>query len=119
MHYHHAFEIYYLCHGEREYFIGDEFYRVTDGDLVFIPPNVLHRTSGKGAQRFLVYFSEEFLARYFTEQMIASLPLDQPLVFRPDENLKHLIEAELAAMVKDFELSRAGMPRRLHRSAIC
>ena len=108
MHYHHAFEIYYLCHGEREYFIGDEFYKVTDGDLVFIPQNVLHRTSGKGALRFLIYFSEGFLARFFTPQMLAALPLDRPTVFHPDEGLGQLIEAELGSMVKRFEETRTA-----------
>ena len=48
MHDHSAFELYYLCRGEREYFIGDKFYKIGEGDLVLIPHNLLHRTAGSG-----------------------------------------------------------------------
>ena len=38
MHHHNAFELYFVIHGEREYFIGDKFYKLFDGDAVLIPP---------------------------------------------------------------------------------
>ena len=76
MHDHDAFELYYLCRGEREYFIGDQFYKIGEGDLVLIPPNLLHRTAGKGATRFLLYFSGVFLHRFFTDEngLLRALP---------------------------------------------
>ena len=103
MHDHAAFELYYLCRGEREYFIGDHFYKIGEGDLVLIPPSLLHRTAGKGATRFLLYFSEAFLRRFFTDEMLSALPLEKPLVFRPDEALCADIESELAAMLSEYE----------------
>ncbi len=102
MHYHHAYELYYLVRGEREYFIGDEFYKLEEGDVVLIPPTLLHRTAGKGATRFLVYFSEEFLKRYFTPEMISSLPLDRVLVLRPDASSRELLERDLNLMLDEF-----------------
>ena len=102
MHDHHAFELYYLCRGEREYFIGDKFYKIGEGDLVLIPHNLLHRTAGKGATRFLLYFSEAFLHRFFTDEMIENLPLDKPLVFRPSEGLRAVIESELSVMLSEY-----------------
>ena len=102
MHDHNAFELYWLCRGEREYFIGDQFYKIGEGDLVLIPPNVLHRTAGKGATRFLLYFSEAFLCRYFTEEMLSALPLDRTLIFRPSEDLRAKIEGELAVMLSEY-----------------
>ena len=102
MHDHAAFELYELCRGEREYFIGDQFYKIGEGDLVLIPPALLHRTAGKGATRFLLYFSEAFLRRFFTEEMLSALPLEKPLVFRPDEALRADIEGELAAMLSEY-----------------
>ena len=33
MHHHASFELYFLAKGEREYFIGDEFFQLTEGDL--------------------------------------------------------------------------------------
>ena len=106
MHDHPAFELYYLCRGEREYFIGDQFYKIGDGDIVLIPRNLLHRTAGKGATRFLLYFSETFLRRFFTREMLSALPLDRPLVFRPDEPLRADIEKELNAMLSECEDGR-------------
>ena len=102
MHDHDAFELYYLCRGEREYFIGDKFYQIGAGDLVLIPRHLLHRTAGKGATRFLLYFSEAFLRRFFTEEMLSSLPLEAPTVFRPAEALRLGIESELASMMAEY-----------------
>ncbi len=103
MHDHGAFELYYLCRGEREYFIGDQFYKIGEGDLVLIPPHILHRTAGKGATRFLLYFSEEFLSRFLTDAFLLALPLAQPLVFRADEALRSETESELSAMLSEYE----------------
>ncbi len=102
MHDHRAFELYYLCRGEREYFIGDQFYKIGEGDLVLIPPDLLHRTAGKGATRFLLYFSEDFLRRFLTDGMLSALPLNRPLVFRADESLRENIESELFAMLAEY-----------------
>ncbi|MBE6664928.1 MAG: helix-turn-helix domain-containing protein [Ruminococcaceae bacterium] len=102
MHDHRAYELYYLCRGEREYFIGDQFYKIGEGDTVLIPPDLLHRTAGKGATRFLLYFSEDFLRRFFTDEMLSALPLESPLVFRPSETLRSDIEEELGAMLTEY-----------------
>ncbi len=102
MHDHTAFELYYLCRGEREYFIGDKFYKIGEGELVLIPHHLLHRTAGKGATRFLVYFSEAFLRRFFSDGMLSALPLDRPLVFRTDRELRSNMEKELDAMLAEY-----------------
>ena len=99
MHYHDAYELYYLIKGEREYFIGDAFCRVQEGDIVLIPPSVLHRTAGKGATRCLVHFSEAFLRRFFTGEMLDFLAIDRPVIFRPDAQTKAHIEEMLDALL--------------------
>ena len=88
MHHHNAFELYYIIRGEREYFIEDDFFKLGDGDLVIIPQNLLHRTEGKGASRFLLHFSLDYLKKYFTEEMIDCLAIHRPFVFHPDESSK-------------------------------
>lgn len=103
MHYHNTCELYYLLRGEREYFIGDEFYKVTEGDLVFIPANVLHRTGGKGASRYLVYFSDAFFHRFFTDATVSALDLGRPWIFRPDAELRGRIESDFNTMLSCFE----------------
>lgn len=91
MHYHHAYEMYYIIEGEREYFIGDTFFKSKKGDLVWIPANMLHRTDGKGATRILLYFKPEFINKYFQQPMLKKLLRQEPFIFRADDaNAKQL-----------------------------
>ena len=102
MHYHRGFELYYCCHGEREYFIADEFYNLSEGDIVLVPGGVLHRTAGKGATRFLVYFSVDFLSRFFSEELLQTILSNKSFCFRPDDNLRVYIEGELGSMLEEY-----------------
>ena len=43
-HLHNDFEIYYLTHGECWYLIDKHSYKISAGDLILIPPNVIHGT---------------------------------------------------------------------------
>ena len=64
VHSHNYHEIYYLLSGKRRYFVGHSIYDVEEGDLVIIPKNTLHRTNRRGGEsyeRYVVYFSDEFL----------------------------------------------------------
>lgn len=102
MHYHHAYELYYILSGEREYFIGDNFFSASEGDLVWVPRGMLHRTEGKGATRFLIYFKDSFLSRYFSEETMGRLTYDKPFVFRPEQQYKAEFEEILYEMLKVY-----------------
>lgn len=106
MHHHASFELYYLLRGEREYFIEDRFFGLTEGDMVLIPQNMLHRTAGKGASRYLIYFSEAFLQRFFTPTALGPLLSDHPVVFRPDEGEREHLQPVLAAMLAEYQRAR-------------
>ena len=84
MHHHHAFELFYIINGEREYFVENRFFKMSEGDLILIPKDQLHRTAGKTASRFLIYFDEDILSQYFTPEIINDLSLNTPFIFRPD-----------------------------------
>ena len=62
-HYHHAFEIYYLKSGICNYFIGDQSYKVTPGDVVLIPGETIHRTNYNGVAhtRLVINCSPEYI----------------------------------------------------------
>ena len=68
MHYHDAYELYYLEAGSRDYFVEDKLFSVSAGEFVLIPPGKLHRTGGAHCVRTLVQFTPEFLERIFTAQ---------------------------------------------------
>ena len=109
-HHHRSYELYYLVRGEREYFIEDRFYVVREGDLVFIPREVFHRTAGDGGLRFLVHFTDSFLHKFFTDATLQSLLQGIPSVFRGNardrDTIAGLLESLLLAyMGTDRELS--------------
>lgn len=64
-HCHDYYELYYLFSGERYYLLEDQIYHIAQGDLVFIPPNMVHQTAEGGTgnhERAVVYFTESFLS---------------------------------------------------------
>ncbi|MEK3884028.1 helix-turn-helix domain-containing protein [Paenibacillus sp. PL2-23] len=64
-HFHDTFEIYYLMSGMREFFLQDRTLTISEGDIVIIAPNVLHRTTNTEKpqhERFIVNLHE----RYFS-----------------------------------------------------
>ena len=73
MHYHDAYELYYLEAGTRDYFVEDKLFSVSAGEFVLIPPGKLHRTGGAHCVRTLVQFTREFLEKTFTAQVAEQL----------------------------------------------
>lgn len=68
MHYHKAYELYYLEVGSREYFIEDKLFQVNAGDFVLIPPGKLHRTGGAYGKRILLQFTDTQLCKFYTRE---------------------------------------------------
>lgn len=109
MHYHISFELYYLVKGEREYFIEDRFLRMSDGDFLIIPPGLLHRTAGKGADRVLIQFSESFLLRYFTKEALDRLQIwEKPFVFHPQKEDKRFFEEMIDELLQHADEDRCA-----------
>ena len=104
MHYHHAYEMYYILEGERDYFIGDTFFKVSQGDLVWVPANMLHRTDGKGATRFLIYFKPDFIQKYATPHMLDKLLSDTPFVFHANATTDAQLTALLNKLLSEYEI---------------
>ena len=102
MHHHRSYELYFLFKGEREYFIDDRFFKLGEGDMVLIPRAVLHRTAGRGATRFLIHFSERFLARYFTREALEPLLFHRPFVFRADESVREHIDRVMHTLLLEY-----------------
>ena len=64
-HYHQSYELYYLCSGERYYFIRDKSYHVTEGALVLVNKQDIHYTATPPKpqhERFLINFYDDFIS---------------------------------------------------------
>ena len=63
-HYHDHYEIYFLTKGSVRYFIEDRVFDLNEGDVILIPPHVIHKTAtlkNRGAERLLIAFTNEFI----------------------------------------------------------
>ena len=65
IHYHDMVEIYYLTYGICDFLIGDKIYKIRQGDVVFIPKGVFHKTNYLSARhsRMLINCTEEILPK--------------------------------------------------------
>lgn len=74
-HYHNSFEIYYLCSGERSYFIKDKTYHIKKGNIVLINEYDIHCTRNIGElghERIVLNFNKKFI-NDLSEKMDADL----------------------------------------------
>lgn len=106
-HYHSEYEIYYLCSGQRYYFIKDRTYLINPGDLIFINSNEIHRTLNTlemSHSRTIVQFSEAIVS-----QIQSLLPLDSiascfirdyPILHLDPKN-RSLIDSLFTRMIND------------------
>lgn len=61
VHYHNDHELYYMVKGNTTYYIGDKIFRVQQGNFVFIPKGILHKTDYEDNdknERLLLNFSD-------------------------------------------------------------
>lgn len=73
-HYHDHYEIYFLLSGKVRYFIDDKVFDLSEGDIVLIPPHIIHKTAtleSRGAERILIAFTANFIMRRPAEKIFA------------------------------------------------
>lgn len=104
-HSHPTYELYYVLDGGRTFFINKTVYTAKKGDLIFINPNDIHRTTSSDelkCERILVNFSESFLelelSRY--ETSILSGKYDNSL-FHFSVHTQAIIEELLEKMIHE------------------
>lgn len=70
LHYHDAYELYYLLGGERKYLTHSKLYPIDADWVTLTRPYVIHGTNGQNYERLLVSFSEDFLSSHFSPAMV-------------------------------------------------
>lgn len=72
MHYHDFYEVYIQDQGTREMIIGNALYCLKPHDVLLLKPGLLHQSvSGGPHTRTVVYFTEEYLEKYFSGEICA------------------------------------------------
>lgn len=72
-HFHNEYEIFLLTKGNRDYIINGKFCSPTLSSVVFIPPGLVHVTTGGPFDRKLIHFSKSLLTDVFNEKYISDL----------------------------------------------
>ncbi|QGQ93841.1 AraC family transcriptional regulator [Paenibacillus psychroresistens] len=94
-HFHNHYELYYLCEGERLYFVQDRTYHVKAGNFVLVDRHVLHRTLDTGMpdhERMLINIEQEWIeASYPNHAAMLLKPFGQgiPVLSFPTAQLAH------------------------------
>lgn len=77
LHTHGFYEVYYLLEGKRKYFLDNAIYKIESGDVVLVPPNVLHRSiegETPSYSRILLDIPKDMIEKAFLEQLPKSAP---------------------------------------------
>lgn len=67
-HFHSYHELYYLEKGKTVHFVGDQIYLLNEGDMVFVPSGIFHRTDNKDTdivERHLFFYYEDYIHEEF------------------------------------------------------
>lgn len=111
-HVHGFFEILYLFSGERCFFINDRTFRMEEGDLIFIHPNVLHRATSEGfpdCEGILLYFHEKFLTpNQPLSTVLTPLFSHENIYIKLSISERALVEELFTQMLQEFQTKKAG-----------
>lgn len=67
-HFHSNHELYYLEKGKTVHFVGDQIYLLNEGDLIFVPSGIFHKTDNKDTtivERHLFFIDESLIDKEF------------------------------------------------------
>lgn len=103
-HYHDHYEIYFLAKGSVRYFIEDRVFDLEEGDVVLIPPHVIHRTAtlmNKGSERIVIAFTNEFIMYPANDRRLSCF---QVLYFK-NPSVRKLVESAENEFLKNDKYS--------------
>lgn len=133
VHYHREIELYYITEGECDYFINNSVYPLKTGDIIIVPPNVLHSINYKCSKRsrYLIFCNVDFLPASLKEtlrtspQVISSVSsnfevkkLLESMLWEyenQDQFSKDMIKSSLSALlISLFRSKKSAQERKNH-----
>ncbi len=112
IHYHDDYELYFLVDGETKFFVEDEIFYLHNGDFIFIPRGVYHKTDSEDClhnERILLAFEENIFDESMSE--VLEILSSSKLICIPNNNV--IVIKELLDKIKN-EHSK----NRQHKDAI-
>ncbi|MEI7027940.1 helix-turn-helix domain-containing protein [Paenibacillus sp. y28] len=112
-HFHPHYELYYLMHGERTFFVNDKVYSAEPGDMIIVNPYDMHRTislDGTGFERVLVGFSPDFaFSSSWKEQLPFPAFIESSRLLRFAAEEQQAIEQLLMEILKECKEQQVGL----------
>jgi AraC-like DNA-binding protein len=107
-HVHDSFEILYLSSGQRYLFINDRTFKINEGDLILIHPNVLHKATSNevlNCEGILLYFDETYLSPNQSIRLIlAPLFKNETLLISLSLNERAYIDELFSKMLQEYQM---------------
>lgn len=114
-HSHEFVEIYFLLSGEKKFFIKDEVYHLSKGDLLFIDRHELHRSTSTlnlERERYLLHFNRDinnlFMSNNALLQSYNSIYSTENRVLSLDIYQQRWLEQLFYEMLKEFDKQEHG-----------
>lgn len=109
-HFHDSYEIYYLVSGNRNYIIDGKYYTLSSGDVAVIEPGIMHKTTGGAFERDILYFTCDYMKRFFTTEACELLmhPLKNRVISL--DNLSQLKFEEIFEKISDAGNDNQKLP---------
>ena len=106
-HVHDCFEMLYLSSGQRFFFINDRTFKVKEGDLFLIHPNVLHKATSNEAlncEGILLYFIEKRLSPVRSiREILTPLFQSETIAFSLSLNARAFVDELFSKMLQEYQ----------------
>ncbi|MBB6637115.1 AraC family transcriptional regulator [Cohnella thailandensis] len=112
-HFHGTYEIFYLMSGKREFFIQDRTLAASEGDVIIIAPNILHRTTNTekpAYERLVVNIHESLMTAAHGANRDVLLPLlgKEYAIVRGSLQERLAIDALAQGMLQELREKKPG-----------
>ena len=109
-HFHTQHELYFLEKGKTVHFVGDQIYLLNEGDMVFVPTGIFHRTDNKETslvERHLFFYNDNVIDEDFL-----------PYIEELKKNNYIKIPAEHVHRIKDIARKMAYEVKHQHEDSL-
>ena len=117
VHHHDFYEVYYLLHGQVDYWVDGRIIRMQAGDVLLINPMELHRpvleTDGQVYERIVLWIEKEFMENLTSQGKKLSACFDTALpghthLLRPAAAERSALNARMGELVREYYSNEYG-----------
>ncbi len=101
-HSHNYYELYFLAQGDRSFNIENDNYSLSQNDLLIVPANYQHKTSGAGFTRYLLNFTQDYLNE--SELAVVEQCEQQKISLSKEESAKFIDLLETLLLIQSDNL---------------